>query len=285
MYNSPYEITPSNTYEKSAERARKNMETLSQYNKFCESVQNFLVSESIYSILLPCLEGKSDADKEYGRVLCEQFVQEEGSYSLLRRFNRESLMLHEMYLAIMESYDSIVCKMDKENNLTFSIKPSDKKDFYDKLSDVSTSEVCKKIAERSCKAAEEFIQANINDKLDMEEVAARTRERIDNIKADSDEKKKELQEECVRIGKQEMSRIAKRPKTLYECIIYSIANNVLTTEDEEVKSAFVNESGKVNIDIVKEKADVMYRFLETINTAKIKTIDESYMFSLLNSIK
>lgn len=285
MYSSPYEIKPSNTYEKSVERARKNMETLSQYNKFCESVQDFLISESIYSILLPCLEGKSDTDKEYGRVLCEQFVKEEGSYSLLRRFNRESLMLHEMYLAIMESYDNIICKMDKEDNLTFTIKPSDKKDFYDRLSNVSTSEVCKKITERSCKAAEEFIQANINDKLDMEEIAARTRERIDSIKVDSDEKKKELQEECVRIGKQEMARIVGRPKGLYEYLVNSLANSVLTTEDEQVKSAFINESGKVNIELVKEKADVMYRFLETISSAKIKPIDESYIFGILKSMK
>lgn len=285
MYNSPYELKPSNTYAESAERARKSMETLNQYNKFCESVQNFLVSESIYSILQPCLEGKSDADKEYGRVLCEQFVQEEDSYSLLRRFNRESLMLHEMYLAIMESYDNIMCKIDKEDNLTFTIKPSDKKDFYDKLSDVSTSEVCKKITERSCKAAEEFIQANINDKLDMEEIAAQTKENIDKIKADTDEKKKELQEECVRMGRQRMAQVLGRPKSLYEYLVNSLANGVLSTENSDVKSAFVNESGKINMDMVREKADVMYRFLETINSAKIKSIDESYVFNILKSMK
>lgn len=285
MYNSPYELKPSNTYAESAERARKSMETLNQYNKFCESVQNFLVSESIYSILQPCLEGKSDADKEYGRVLCEQFVQEEDSYSLLRRFNRESLMLHEMYLAIMESYDNIMCKIDKEDNLTFTIKPSDKKDFYDKLSDVSTSEVCKKITERSCKAAEEFIQANINDKLDMEEIAAQTKENIDKIKADTDEKKKELQEECVRMGRQRMAQVLGRPKSFYEYLVHSLANGVLSTENSDVKSAFVNESGKINMDMVREKADVMYRFLETINTAKIKSIDESYIFNILKSMK
>ena len=285
MYNSPYELKPSNTYAESAERARKAMETLNQYNKFCESVQNFLVSESIYSILQPCLEGKSDADKEYGRVLCEQFVQEEDSYSLLRRFNRESLMLHEMYLAIMESYDNIMCKIDKEDNLTFTIKPSDKKDFYDKLSDVSTSEVCKKITERSCKAAEEFIQANINDKLDMEEIAAQTKENIDKIKADTDEKKKELQEECVRMGRQRMAQVLGRPKSLYEYLVNSLANGVLSTENSDVKSAFVNESGKINMDMVREKADVMYRFLETISSAKIKSIDESYVFNILKSMK
>lgn len=285
MYNSPYELKPSNTYAESAERARKSMETLNQYNKFCESVQNFLVSESIYSILQPCLEGKSDADKEYGRVLCEQFVQEEDSYSLLRRFNRESLMLHEMYLAIMESYDNIMCKIDKEDNLTFTIKPSDKKDFYDKLSDVSTSEVCKKITERSCKAAEEFIQANINDKLDMEEIAAQTKENIDKIKADTDEKKKELQEECVRMGRQRMAQVLGRPKSLYEYLVNSLVNGVLSTENSDVKSAFVNESGKINMDMVREKADVMYRFLETINSAKIKSIDESYVFNILKSMK
>lgn len=285
MYSSSYEIKPSHTYADSAERARKSMENLSLYNKFCENVQNFLVSETIYSILQPCLEGKSINDQEYGRVLCEQFVKEEGSYSLLRRFNRESLMLHEMYNTIMEAYDNIVCKVDKEDNLSFTIKPSDKKNFYDKLSDVSTSEVCKKISERSCKAAEEFIQANINDKLDMEEIAAKTKERIDNIKAETDEKKKELTQECVRIGKENMARVIARPKGLYEHLVHSLANSIITSEDSEVKDHFINESGKINMELVKEKADVMFRFLETINTAKIKNIDESYIFGILKSIK
>ena len=284
MYNNPYEIKPSNTYSNTLERERERMQVRSQYTEFCESVHRFLVSESINYILQSCLEGKSNEDKEYGRVLCEQFVNEEDSCSLLRRFNKESLMLHEMYLAINETYDNIMCKIDKEDNLTFTIKPSDKKDFYDRLSDISTSEVCKKVNERSCKAAEEFIQANINDKLDMEEIAAETKKRIDNIKADTDEKKKELTEECARIAKQQMNQILQRPKGLYEQLVNSLANSALTSKDESVSSTFLNESGKINLDIVKEKVDVMYRFLETVNSAKIKTINESYISDLLSSI-
>ena len=270
MYNNPYEIKPSNTYSNTLERERERMQVRSQYTEFCKSVHRFLVSESINYILQSCLDGKSNEDKEYGRVLCEQFVSEEDSYSLLRRFNKESLMLHEMYLAINETYDNIMCKIDKEDNLTFTIKPSDKKDFYDRLSDISTSEVCKKVNERSCKAAEEFIQANINDKLDM--------------KADTDEKKKELTEECTRIAKQQMNQILQRPKGLYEQLVNSLANSALTSKDESVSSVFLNESGKINLDIVKEKVDVMYRFLETVNSAKIKTINESYISDLLSSI-
>ena len=284
MYTNPYEIKPSNTYSNTLERERGRMQVRSQYTEFCEGVHKFLVSESINYILQSCLEGKSNSDREYGRVLCEQFVEEEGSYSLLRRFNRESLMLHEMYLAINETYDSIMCKIDKDDNLTFSIKPSDKKDFYDKLSDISTTEVCKKVNERSCKAAEEFIQANINDKLDMEEIAAQTKERIDNIKADTDEKKKDLTEECTRIAKHQMNQILQRPKGLYEQLVNSLANGIITSKDSSVSEGFLNESGKINIDVVKEKVDVMYRFLETINSAKIKNINESYISDLLNSI-
>ena len=284
MYTNPYEIKPSNTYSNTLERERGRMQVRSQYTEFCEGVHKFLVSESINYILQSCLEGKSNSDREYGRVLCERFVEEEGSYSLLRRFNKESLMLHEMYLAINETYDSIMCKIDKDDNLTFSIKPSDKKDFYDKLSDISTSEVCKKVNERSCKAAEEFIQANINDKLDMEEIAAQTKERIDNIKADTDEKKKDLTEECTRIAKHQMNQILQRPKGLYEQLVNSLANGIITSKDSSVSEGFLNESGKINIDVVKEKVDVMYRFLETINSAKIKNINESYISDLLNSI-
>ena len=81
-----------------------------------------------------------------------------------------------------------------------------------------------------------------------------------------------------------MNQILQRPKGLYEQLVNSLANSALTSKDESVSSVFLNESGKINLDIVKEKVDVMYRFLETVNSAKIKTINESYISDLLSSI-
>lgn len=289
MYSNQYLIKPTssrgnNRYQDFREREEKAISLRESYDKFSLNVQNFLVSESINFLLQPSLEGKSNEDKEYGRVLCEQFVNENGSSNLLRKFNRSSQLLHELYSIIKETYDDVMCKVDKQDNLSFVIKPSDKRDFYNKLSEISPDCVSKEVNERTCKAAQEFIQNNINDKLDMEQIAAETKEKIDNIKEKSKEKKEELQQEYANIAKAKMNQIVyNRKKNVYEQMVHSFASQAV--KNDELHGKFVNESGKLDMNYITEKVDVMYRFLETINTAKIYDVNESYILELIESIK
>ena len=289
MYNNQYLIKPTYRGNDSKrqnywEREEKEISLRESYDKFSLNVQNFLVSESINFLLQPCLEGKSKENKEYGKVLCEQFVIENGSSNLLRQFGRKSQLLYEISNIVHEIYDDVMCKVDKQDALTFVIKPSDKKDFYNKLSDLSPEEISKEVNERTCKAAQEFIQNNINDKLDMEEIAAKTKEKIDNVKATNTEKKKELQKEYANMAKVRMNQIVyNRKKNVYEQMVHNFTNQII--KNENLYPSFVNESGKLNMDSITEKVDVMYRFLETINTAKIYDVNESYISELLDSIK
>lgn len=284
LINPTYNSRGNDRYQEFRDREEKKISLRESYSKFSLNVQNFLVSESINFLLQPCIEDKNVADKNYGRVLCEQFVNERGASNLLRGFRRNSYLLHEIYSIVNETYDNIMCKVDKQDELSFVIKPSDKKDFYDKLADLSSEEITKKVNERCCKAAQDFIQNNINDKIDMEDIAIKTKEKIDNIKAKSQEKKKELQQEYANIARREMNKIVyNRRKNVYEQMVHNFADQVL--KNESLRSNFINESGKLDMDSITEKVDVMYRFLETINTAKICKVNESYIKDVLDSIK
>ena len=287
MYGNKYLIENNNRENfgrsYSEDRYYRTLGVNSKYEKFSNSVRNYLVSEAVNSILSKVLEEKSTADKEYGKVLCEHFVDEMGSFNLIKRFEKESCVLAEMALLIKESYDNIMCKIDKNDELTFCIKQSDKKSFYDNLEGLDTDKIVEKINARTCDAAAEFVQNNINDKLDMEELANKTKEKIDNIKADSAEKKDSFVKEYTMYAKSKLESAKLRKKNIYEQMVLEVSTNIM--KNEELLPKFINESGKLNMESVVDKVDVMYRFLETVNTARIYNVNESYIKSVLKSIK
>ena len=258
-----------------------------QYEQFRSSLKKFLVSESINYLLQKNLLDKSTEQRKIGEALCEQFVEETGPDNLIRKFWKESYLLAEMANIIQETYDNVICKLDKNDNLTFCIKPTDKRSFYDNLDNLSTDEVIKKVQQRSCDAAADFIQANVNDKLDMESIAMKTQDRIDKIKAVSKEKKDAMIKEFTMIAKNESYKVRGRRRGIYEQIVVGISKQSMkpVNESSNIASIFVSENGKLDMDNIIETADTMYKFLETINTARIHKINENYLSSVLLSIK
>lgn len=272
---------PTSVYE---QRQEKSFQTKRKLNEFAENTMNMLVAEAIYYIFEMTLGEKPNSEREYGKVLCEQYVRENNALVLLNRFKTKSQLLAEMALAINETYESIMAKVNKDDELTFTIKPSDQKSFYDKLSELDADKVANKIIDRVCDAAEEFIQNNINDKLDKEEITAKTKHNIDAAKASSQEKLDAIRQEHANIGRYMVNNVGmNRTRNLYEHMINLTCGQIL--KNEELKSKFVTEGGKMNMDSIQEKVDTMYRFVETINTSQIQDVTIPYINSLLAGIK
>lgn len=264
----------------------KKSEAQAKYNDFVNSLMPSLVAESLNYLLQKSLpETVSESDREYGRVLCEQYVQENNANSILRKIETESVMLACIANAVNEAYTKIIADTDKDG-LVISVKPSDKKDFYRTLEDIDTDKVCKKITERVCKATEEFIQNNINDKLDMEEAAAKTKEKIEAVKASSQSAETSVKQEYANIYQQKVSDIAygiSRKKNIYEQMVNVATKSIV--KNETLKESFLTESGKLDIPKITDKVTVMYTFMEMLNTAKIRNVDATYIQECLNSIK
>ena len=266
------------------QRQEKLFQTKRKLNEFAENTMNMLVAEAIYYIFEQTLEGKSQAEKMYGKVLCEQYVRENSALILLNKFKTKSQLLAEMAFAINETYNSILAKVNKDDELTFTIKPSDQKFFYDQLLELDSDKVVKKITDRVCQASEEFIQSNINDKLDKEEITRDTKQRIDATKASTQEKLDAIRQEHANIGRYMVNNVGvNRTRNLYEHMINLTCGQIL--KNEELKSKFVTEGGKMDMDSITDKVDTMYRFVETINTANIQDVTIPYINSLLAGIK
>lgn len=268
------------------ERSNKNNMMRESYSKFVDSIQPILLSEAMNNMLQKCLdENTSLADRNYGKVLCEQFVKENNAWSMIRRFKTKSVLLAEMAICIKEAANKIIDHTDK-NSLNFTIKTSDKNDFYRTLDNLSMDEVCKKINKRVCDATEEFVQNNVNDKLDMEELANKTKEKIDAVKASSEEKEAEIKQEHANIYREAVDNIAygyNRKRNIYEQMVNTATKTIVKNKDSY--GAFINESGKLDVEQITNKVTVMYTFLEMINTAKIQDVDIKYIQECINSIK
>lgn len=268
------------------ESMNKRAENQIKYANFVSNLKPALVAESLNYLLQKSLpESVTEADREYGRVLCEEYVKENNASTILRKFETTSPVLAFMAYAVNESYTKIIAGTDKDG-LTISVKPSDKKDFYRTLDDIDTSKVTKKIAERVCKATEEFVQNNINDKLDMEELATKTKEKIDAASAAKEESETAIKQEYANIYQRKVSNIAyglNRKKNIYEQMVNNAAKSII--KNDELKQAFVTEGGKLDVNKITDKVTVMYTFMEMLNTAKIRDVNTSYISECLQSIK
>lgn len=264
--------------EKERERGR--------YSTFLENMKTFYLSEALYHILGECVEEGTDLMPTFGREICRSFVREEGYENLMRRFRSGTHTLAMVASVVDEACSSTEKKVNKENELSFVIQNKDKDKFYDDLKNLPTDEVCKKITERVCNAAEEFVQRNITKKADIEDIASKTKERIDAAKAKYDEKMAEkVQKEQMAMYKREVDKIRNSSPTrnVYEHMM-NITSDAILNSNDNIRSNYIDESGKFNMSKVENRVHVMYTFLEMVNSLRMKNVNNKYITECLASI-
>lgn len=268
-------------YSQNRKNAKPTDSLRESYDIFALNVKRYLVTESVNYILKQCI---SPDELNYGKVLCENFVSEQDAQLLLNRFSRTSLMLAELANVVNESFDNIMAAVDKENNLTFTIKQSERDKFFQKLEDVDVSNAVKSITTKVCKAAEEYVQDNINDKMRIDQLAAKAKETIEKVRARSVEQKEKLQQEAANDYRGRVNDIVgNRPRGIYEHMVRKMYNCVLKTD--EMKDAFTEAAtGKVDVSKIESKVNTAYTFMEMVNTCKMVDVNPTYISGLLKSI-
>lgn len=270
-----------NQYELMQNQRRDN---LNKYTAFTENTKVYFLSEALNYVLGKCIKEES-ADPNYAREICREFVKEEGYTKLMNKFATTTHTLADIEQRVREACDSVICKTDKDNNITWTITDSDQVKFFDSLRDMPINKVTKAIHQRVCDATEDFIQNNINMKLDIEKIATKTKERIDAAKEKyNDEMADKIQKEQMIAYKREVNDLkAKAPRNVYEQMM-NITSKVVM-ENDQLRESFVDESGMFDMSKVETKVKTMYTFLEMVNSLKIKKVDNKYIEECLSSIK
>lgn len=254
-----------------------------KYADFLEKTKRYYLSEALNFMLNRCL-ATSEHDN-CGLDICRQFVQEEGYNNLMRNFKCKTYTLALVEQCVSEAVERTKNKTDKDNCITWTIRDSDQKEFYDSLRDLPIDKITTIINKRVCTATEDFIQNNINMKLDIEEVAAKSKERIDAAKEKYDEKRSEqIQKEQTRIYKGAVAEIKNNhTNNIYGHMMNLTSKAIL--ENESIRKDYICESGKIDMGAIESKVKTMYTFLEMVNSFRIKTVDNKYIEECLASIK
>ena len=254
-----------------------------EYSKFVSESKNFLLEEALYHLFCECVPSVDNELSMYGKNVIKTFVKEEGSNKLLNQFKTKTLFLSEL-ASIIESSHKQILHDTKEKDGPFKISNSSYKNFTNKLDNMSTKQIAKNIVDRVTKAEEEFITANIQDKNVMEELAAKTKEKIDNIKGSSTELEDQMKQEHTAMYKQALNKkVIYRKKGILESIITSMSTSIV--KEDAIRENFTKEDGKLDTNRIIEMGEVMYTVLEMLNTIKAKKITPEYLQEVILSIK
>lgn len=266
-----------------ANAANKSSDMIKKHSSFLKESKNFLVSEAIFKLVKGSLPDTiSENLLSVAKNITSNFVVEEGADNLIRQFKKKTCFLSELALIIESSYDSIKESATTTLDSDFTIKNSDLEAFYNRLEQLDYDKMTMAIRNKVGKAEEEFIQANIADRANMEELAEKTKEKIDGIKSKSQEAEDAMKQEQTRIYKESMNNMLNRKKSILEALVNKTSESII--KDDEMRAAYTLESGKINMPSIIDTAEIMYTFLEAVNTAKIKDITPEYLTKVIESI-
>lgn len=265
-----------------AEQRDKVQTRRANYNKFITESKDFLMVEAMTKLLENCFPSTlSEENYNLARNCCRSFVKEEGVNNILKRC-KSTQFLNEFIIIFEDTHKEIIhgatdCKEDE-----FEINNSVMQKYYDRLRTLNYGPMCNAIIDRVAEAERDFVTANIKDKEKIEDAAEKTAEKIKAINIRYEETEEKIKEEYTLMYKNEVDNIANRRRNILESIIKRLGEAVIVSEHSDL---FLNESGKLNTTKVIESGEVMYTFLEMVNTCNIKVVDREYLESILKSIK
>ena len=263
--------------------------SLAKRDNFRDKLSSFLLEATFNKIFTDCMKDNIFKTKEVNsedlaKSLLANYVEEQGSETILRNMRRGGLLLTELAKNIDDTVKSATDKVDLKDDSTSSVDKSDLDNFFQNLDMTDFSDVTNLIQTRVVQAAERFTERNYNDKIDLQDAAQKTEDTINNLKKgirQSDEDLEEMKEAANLRVKKVKARINSRPKSLYEQMFYTLFESVL--KHDYLHDTY-KEDGKVNLDKIEETVSVMYTFLEMVNTLKLQMVNEEYISSVLTDL-
>lgn len=256
---------------------------MNKYHSFMENTKVYYLSEALHYLLDRCLDS-GDTDSIGTKEICRTFVRENGYDNLMRDFRTKTYTLALVEQCVSEAVKSTTDKADKSEPLTWIITDTEEAKFFNSLKGLPVDKITQVVNQRVCNAAENFVQKNINMKLDIEEVATKAKQNIEDAKTKyNEELAAKIQKEQTAMYKGRINKIKESAsRNIYGHMMSLLSKAVL--ESEELKDSYLNESGQFDMGKVESRVKVMYTFLEMVNTFKIKNVNNKYIEECLSSI-
>lgn len=262
---------------------------------FKQKVTDAYVVEALTVLVDNCLSPeliREEYHQKLVRQLVTNFVNEEGSSRLLRKMKSTSYLMSEMAYIVESTVQSVVEAAKKDKSDSLKLDKEDKEKFYAKLEKVDADEAVTKITDRVRTQQQEFVNSNMEEKVELSNALNKTKEKVANVKDKLAEKmnsKKEqetaekIEEGYIYEGKRKIADIrSSKTKNIFECMVYNLSKSAMI--NESANNVFV-ENAKINMDRIVEHCETLCTFITTLDSVKLIDVNESYIEQMLKDMK
>ena len=265
------------------------------YIDYKKKLTDAYVTEGLVAIVDNCLNPvlvREQYHQKLVRQLVTNFVNEEGSMKLLKKFRGTSYIMSEMAYIIETTVESILERADKDNPESFKPDKKDKDKFYDKLSKIEVGDAVDKITDRVQDQTAEFMNTNMSEKAELAASLSKTQQKVENNKqklVDKVNSKKEqekaakIEEGYIALGKRRATDIRNsKTKNVLEQMVYTLSKAAIV--NESAGKVFIDNS-RLNMDKIVEHCETICTFVTALDSLKIINVDEAYIEKMLKDMK
>ena len=252
--------------------------------QFLENVKTGFMTSTLLKLFKESVGYTNQRDEIIMRNLVTNFINEQGIGELLNRFKYQNVLVAEMGRVVREAYDKVIESVTKDDDeSTIPGRSKDLKldqtivdDFYKDLAEVDTVEASKLIKDKVADAMSEFVDQNIQNKVDYKEVIDTAKEKMEVVQDES------MIEEIKNDTERQIHEMRlMRHKNVFHYLVEAISKE--TFKDESLKTRYVHES-TVDMDGIVRSAELIYTMLEMVNTTEMVNEDyvQNYILTLTN---
>lgn len=262
---------------------------------FKKKVTDAFLVEGLTILVDNCVDPvliREEYNQKLVRQLVSAFVNETGSINLLNKMKRTSYVMSELAYVTECTIQTVLEKVNKENNETFKIEKADKDKFYKKLENVDVDESVDKITSRVKEQVNDFITNNMQEKAQLGQALAKTEQKVSDTKeklkdkANSEKAKEEatkVEEGYIELGKRRAVDIREnKTRNIFEHMVYNLAKTAML--NESAGKVFI-ENSRLNMDKTVEHCEVLCTFVTTLDSFKLINVNEAYIKNMLEDMK
>jgi len=262
--------------------------------KLGDTAYRTFLTEYFTQLTMNTLNFINEKDRKTKRAVVESltkaYFDQRDAKEMRRTFAATSQFLAEVNL-VCDKYADIVmekakekceqCDKDKiDSDDVFKIEAPDKKAFYDDIDAVNADELTFTIRNRVMDAAQNFIDSYNRDKTELKSILKDTSDTVKFLKEGSNlvdyyEKKAVMKSKTI---------TNKTYTPVFEAMVLGFSKSVY--KNKALSESFMVSETELDTDSIREHCEVMYSFLEMLNTTKIETNPEEFlakqMFDIAN---
>ena len=264
----------------------KHEAALDRFYDYKDNVKKALLKKALMEIYAGSFNNISRREYNSCENLLKQYIGEVGTTKLLKNMGKsDSSILRTIKEKTDEYSASITADATADDPASQTIKKEDINSFWkeiDQQEDIS--DITNLIRLRVSNAEEDFINKNLQDKENINDILKKTASRIQMAKGNMDNDYSETVEESeTRIAKDMIYKIQHEGHSnVFGKMVHNLSSAAM--KNQSAKEVFTNESGRLDVDHIVEAVRCMYTLLEMVGTIQLEKVDNEYIESTLKSI-